>query len=63
LNSQIATASEEQSVVSAEIDRNITDIAQLSVDTYDVVSGSVRCSEQVSNVSVKLDKIVAQFKY
>ncbi|WP_261904079.1 methyl-accepting chemotaxis protein [Vibrio fortis] len=63
LNSQIATASEEQSVVSAEIDRNITDIAQLSVDTYDVVSGSVRCSEQVSNVSVKLDNIVAQFKY
>ncbi|MFM2598379.1 methyl-accepting chemotaxis protein [Vibrio fortis] len=63
LNSQIATASEEQSVVSAEIDRNITDIAHLSVDTYEVVSGSVRCSEQVSNVSVKLDKIVAQFKY
>lgn len=63
LNSQIATASEEQSVVSAEIDRNITEIAQLSVDTYEVVSGSVRCSEQVSNVSVKLDKIVAQFKY
>ncbi|MDK9763966.1 methyl-accepting chemotaxis protein [Vibrio sp. D420a] len=63
LNSQIATASEEQSVVSAEIDRNITDIAHLSVDTYKVVSGSVRCSEQVSNVSVKLDKIVAQFKY
>ncbi|MEF1279299.1 methyl-accepting chemotaxis protein [Vibrio fortis] len=63
LNNQIATASEEQSVVSAEIDRNITDIAHLSVDTYEVVSGSVRCSEQVSNVSVKLDKIVAQFKY
>ncbi|UTT84796.1 methyl-accepting chemotaxis protein [Vibrio pelagius] len=63
LNSQIATASEEQSVVSAEIDRNITEIAHLSVDTYEVVSGSVRCSEQVSNVSVKLDKIVAQFKY
>ncbi|MEZ9057910.1 methyl-accepting chemotaxis protein [Vibrio pelagius] len=63
LNSQIATASEEQSVVSAEIDRNITEIAHLSVDTYEVVSGSVRCSEQVSNVSIKLDKIVAQFKY
>ncbi|MCG9640427.1 methyl-accepting chemotaxis protein [Vibrio sp. Isolate34] len=63
LNSQIATASEEQSMVSAEIDRNISDIAHLASDTYTVVSGSVRCSEQVSNVSVKLEKIVAQFKY
>lgn len=63
LNSQIATASEEQSMVSAEIDRNISDIAHLANDTHTVVSGSVRCSEQVSSVSVKLEKIVAQFKY
>ncbi|MBJ2144870.1 methyl-accepting chemotaxis protein [Vibrio sp. IB15] len=63
LNSQIATASEEQSMVSAEIDRNISDIAHLASNTYTVVSGSVRCSEQVSSVSVKLEKIVAQFKY
>ena len=27
------------------------------------IKGSVRCSEQVSNVSVKLENIVAQFKY
>ncbi|NOH33186.1 methyl-accepting chemotaxis protein [Vibrio chagasii] len=63
LNSQIATASEEQSMVSAEIDRNISDIAHLASNTHTVVSGSVRCSEQVSSVSVKLEKIVAQFKY
>ncbi|BAC94471.1 methyl-accepting chemotaxis protein [Vibrio vulnificus YJ016] len=63
MNTQIATASEEQSMVSAEIDRNITQIAQLAGDTYEIVSGSVRCSEQVSDVSHKLEKIVAQFKY
>ncbi|WP_299690092.1 methyl-accepting chemotaxis protein [uncultured Vibrio sp.] len=63
LNTQIATASEQQSAVSAEIDRNITDIALKAGDTNSIVSGSVRCSEQVSNASVKLDKIVAQFKY
>ena len=63
LNSQIATASEEQSMVSTEIDRNISDIAELASNTHTVVSGSVRCSEQVSSVSVKLEKIVAQFKY
>lgn len=63
MNSQIATASEEQSMVSAEIDRNITQIAHLAGDTYEVVSGSVRCSEQVSGVSHKLAHIVSQFKY
>lgn len=63
MNTQIATASEEQSMVSTEIDRNITEIAHLASDTYQVVSGSVRCSEQVSGVSHKLERIVAQFKY
>lgn len=63
MNTQIATASEEQSMVSSEIDRNITEIAHLANDTYQVVSGSVKCSEQVSGVSQKLERIVAQFKY
>ncbi|WP_070971494.1 methyl-accepting chemotaxis protein [Vibrio sonorensis] len=63
MNSQIATASEEQSMVSAEIDRNITQIAELAGDTHEVVSTSVRCSEQVADVSHKLETIVAQFKY
>jgi len=63
MNTQIATASEEQSAVSAEIDRNITEIAHLAGNTYQIVSGSVKCSEQVSGVSHKLEHIVAQFKY
>lgn len=63
MNTQIATASEEQSMVSAEIDRNITEIAHLAGDTHQVVAGSVRCSEQVSGVSHKLEQIVANFKY
>ena len=54
LNSQIATASEEQSMVSAEIDRNISEIVHLASNTHIVLLGSVRCSEQVSSVSVKL---------
>ncbi|MBU2898955.1 methyl-accepting chemotaxis protein [Vibrio hepatarius] len=63
MNTQIATASEQQSMVSAEIDRNITEIAHLAGNTHQIVSSSVHCSEQVSNVSQKLEKIVAQFKY
>mgnify|MGYP006141923353 FL=1 len=38
LNNQIATTSEEQSMVSAEINRNITDIAHLASDTHNEVS-------------------------
>lgn len=63
MNEQIATASEEQSMVSAEIDRNITQIASLANDTHHEVQGSVECSKQVSEVSLKLDAIVAQFRY
>ncbi|WP_418114259.1 methyl-accepting chemotaxis protein [Vibrio scophthalmi] len=63
MNAQIATASEEQSMVSAEIDRNITQIANLANDTHREVQGSVTCSKQVSEVSLKLDAIVAQFRY
>ncbi|MFY2508730.1 methyl-accepting chemotaxis protein [Vibrio pectenicida] len=63
MNTQIAAASEQQSMVSAEIDRNITEIAHLAGNTHQIVSSSVHCSEQVSNVSQKLEKIVAQFKY
>ncbi|WP_260258450.1 methyl-accepting chemotaxis protein [Vibrio intestinalis] len=63
MNAQIATASEQQSMVSNEIDRNITQIAELAIDTHREVTGSVKCSEQVSQVSLKLDAIVAQFRY
>ena len=63
MNAQIATASEEQSMVSGEIDRNIIQIANLANDTYLEVQGSVKCSQQVSQVSTKLDAIVAQFRY
>ena len=63
MNAQIATASEEQSVVSNDIDRNITHIASLASDTYLEVQESVRYSEQVSEVNNKLDLLVAQFRY
>ncbi|MBA5763504.1 methyl-accepting chemotaxis protein [Vibrio sp. 404] len=63
MNAQIATASEEQSMVSNEIDRNITQIASLASDTYQEVQESVRYSEQVSEVNSKLDSLVAQFRY
>ncbi len=63
MNSQIATASEEQAMVSADIDRNITHIAELATDTKDSVSISVTSSEDVSCASNRLSKVVEQFRY
>ncbi|SON48665.1 methyl-accepting chemotaxis protein [Vibrio tapetis] len=63
MNSQIATASEEQAMVSADIDRNITHIAELATDTKESVSISVSSSEDVSSASNRLLKVVEQFRY
>ncbi|WGV99035.1 methyl-accepting chemotaxis protein [Vibrio sp. YMD68] len=63
MNTQIATASEEQSMVSSDIDRNITQIADLAGSTYSTISESAECSVQVNQVGEKLERIVGEFKY
>ncbi|MGC9460574.1 methyl-accepting chemotaxis protein, partial [Vibrio genomosp. F10] len=63
MNTQIATASEEQSMVSSDIDRNITQIADLAGSTYTTISESAECSVQVNQVGEKLERIVGEFKY
>lgn len=63
INSQIATASEEQAKVSREIDHNITQISHLASDTFEVVSTSVKYSDEISGVCDKLKNIVTNFKY
>ncbi len=63
MTAQIATASEEQSMVSADIDRNITQIAELAASTYQTAEANVASSSQIQQVSQKLEHIVAQFKY
>ncbi|MEF1254981.1 methyl-accepting chemotaxis protein [Vibrio sp. M260112] len=63
INSQIATASEEQAKVSSEIDHNITQISHLASDTFEVVTTSVKYSDEIAGVSDKLKNIVANFKY
>ncbi len=63
MNSQIATAAEEQSVASGEIDGKVTHIHQLAKDTEDSVTSAVACSEQVAEASLRLKHIVATFRY
>ncbi|MBD1556868.1 methyl-accepting chemotaxis protein [Vibrio sp. S9_S30] len=63
MNSQIATASEEQAMVSADIDRNITHIADLANNTKTAVNVSVQNSGEVRQAAGRLEMIVGQFKY
>ena len=63
MNVQISAASQEQSLVSSEIDKNITQISDLASDTYGKIQGVVECSQELTQVSQKLDTIVSQFKY
>ncbi len=63
MNTQIATAAEEQSSVSEEINRNIVRIQQLAQDTDENIG---RATEQSDNLSVRgqqLREFVSQFKY
>lgn len=62
-NLQIASASEQQAMVSAEIDKNITRISELAISTASAVSLSSKASQDVSVMAEQLDDVVGQFKY
>lgn len=62
MNTQIATAAEEQSQVSLEIDRNITNIAQVAQNNAQSVSLLNSTSEKLKSNLQHLDQIMGQFK-
>lgn len=62
MNDQIATASEEQSVVSEDINRNITDINSLSEKTNQSAEQGLAASSTVSSMSDQLAHLMDQFK-
>ncbi|WP_246221728.1 methyl-accepting chemotaxis protein [Marichromatium bheemlicum] len=62
MNTQIASAAEEQSAVAEEIDRNIANIAQ-SVDTTSQTSGQIAsASDELAKLAAELQEMVGQFK-
>ena len=59
---QIATACEEQSSVTEEIARNISDIRDLSNEAAQTSEQSTRASQHLSELSHRLAQLVGRFR-
>jgi len=62
MNIQIATAAEEQSAVSEEINRNVVNISQISEQTATGSSQTTAASTDLSRLAIELQQLVGQFK-
>ncbi|VAW74300.1 Methyl-accepting chemotaxis sensor/transducer protein [hydrothermal vent metagenome] len=62
MNTQIASAAEEQSAVAEEIDRNITNIRQLGDQTASGATQTASSSQEMAQLAVQLQTLVGQFK-
>ncbi len=62
MNTQIATAAEEQSAVSEEINRNITNITQLGEQATEGASQTSRASDELARLAAELQTTVSQFR-
>jgi methyl-accepting chemotaxis protein len=62
MNYQIATAVEEQSYVSEEINRNTTTVDGLAASSLVNVQQALNAAEKVYNMTKQLDSIVRRFK-
>ncbi len=62
MNTQIATASEEQSAVAEEINRNITNISQIADKTSEGAKQTAQISEELVQLAAELERQVNRFK-
>ena len=62
MNTQIATAAEEQTAVADEINRNVTNITQVAEQTAEGARHSAQISEELVGLSSKLEGLVSRFK-
>lgn len=61
-NIQVATATEEQSSVVEDINRNVEEINQLTTETTDIAEQLNQSSASLQHLSSELDKLVGSFK-
>ncbi|MGY4026667.1 methyl-accepting chemotaxis protein [Aeromonas rivuli] len=62
MNIQVATATEEQSSVVGEINRNVEDINQLTMETADIAHQLTASSRSLQQLSSELDQLVGNFR-
>lgn len=62
MNTQIASAAEEQSLVAEEINRNVVGITEISEHTAKGARGTASASEDLNNLAGQLQRVVGQFK-
>lgn len=62
MNIHVATATEEQSSVVNEVNRNVEDINQLTMETADIANQLTESSLCLQQLSVELDKLVGIFR-
>lgn len=62
MNTQIATAAEEQSAVAEEINRNVTTISTIADSTSTGATQTARSSEELVRLTLELRRLVDQFK-
>jgi len=62
MNTQIASAAEEQSAVAEDINRSVTRIAKVADETAQAASRTSESSAEVGQLSSKLESLVSRFK-
>ena len=62
MNLQIATAAEEQSAVSEEINRNIVEISQIAEQSAGGAQQTATASQELSGLAAHLQSLIQQFK-
>jgi methyl-accepting chemotaxis protein len=62
MNTQIASAAEEQSAVAEEINRNIASISQISESNSEGAGQTATASAQLASLATELQQVVARFR-
>ena len=62
MNTQIATAAEEQGAAAEEINRNITQIATTAEESTKTMEQSAALAETVNEMGNNLNRLVGQFQ-